>query len=69
MNFTEDSLFWGFVVIYGVVIFIFSPKSKNTGSFYRGADDQGNPANTNTIRSSLRLPHFHAPLATLSAID
>lgn len=43
MNITEASLFWGFLVVYGVVMYVLSPKSKTANSFYRGADDQGNP--------------------------
>ncbi len=40
MNFTEASLFWGFLLVYGVVMYWLSPKSKNANSFYKGADDQ-----------------------------
>jgi len=43
MTFSEASLFWGFLVVYGVVMYVLSPKSKNAHSFYMGADDQGNP--------------------------
>ena len=42
MNFTEAPLFWGFLLVYGVVMYALSPKSKNANSFYKGADDQGN---------------------------
>ena len=53
MNFTEASLFWGFLLVYGVVMYVLSPKSKNANSFYKGADDQGNPVGQWSLTASI----------------
>ena len=43
MGITETTLFWGFMLAYGVIMCVSSPKSRNSESFYKGTDDHGNP--------------------------
>ena len=67
MNLSEASLFWGFLVVYCVVMYGLSPKSKTTESFYRGADDQGNPVNQWSLTASIFISWIFAKSVTNAA--
>ena len=67
MNFTEASLFWGFLLVYGVVMYVLSPKSKNANSFYRGADDNGNPVGQWSLTASIFISWIFAKSVTNAA--
>ena len=67
MNFTEATLFWGFLVVYGVVMYVLSPKSKNPNSFYKGADDQGNPVSQWSLTASIFISWIFAKSVTNAA--
>lgn len=67
MNITEASLFWGFLVVYGVVMYVLSPKSKTANSFYRGADDQGNPVGQWSLTASIFISWIFAKSVTNAA--
>ena len=67
MNFTEVSLFWGFLLVYGVVMYALSPKSKNANSFYKGADDQGNPVGQWSLTASIFISWIFAKSVTNAA--
>ncbi|MEP1703395.1 MAG: sodium:solute symporter, partial [Marinobacter sp.] len=67
MNFTEATLFWGFLVVYGVVMYVLSPKSKNANSFYKGADDQGNPVSQWSLTASIFISWIFAKSVTNAA--
>ena len=67
MNFTEASLFWGFLLVYGVVMYLLSPKSKNANSFYQGADDNGNPVGQWSLTASIFISWIFAKSVTNAA--
>lgn len=67
MNSTEASLFWGFLLVYGVVMYVLSPKSKNANSFYKGADDQGNPVGQWSLTASIFISWIFAKSVTDAA--
>ncbi|EON92184.1 sodium/solute symporter-like protein [Marinobacter lipolyticus SM19] len=67
MNFTEASLFWGFLLVYGVVMYALSPKSKNANSFYKGADDHGNPVGQWSLTASIFFSWIFAKSVTNAA--
>lgn len=67
MNFTEASLFWGFLLVYGVVMYWLSPKSKNANSFYKGADDHGNPVGQWSLTASIFISWIFAKSVTNAA--
>ncbi|MEH6560278.1 MAG: sodium:solute symporter [Marinobacter sp.] len=67
MNITEASLFWGFLLVYGVVMYVLSPKSRNANSFYKGADDQGNPVSQWSLTASIFISWIFAKSVTNAA--
>ncbi|MFB2704782.1 MULTISPECIES: sodium:solute symporter family transporter [Marinobacter] len=67
MNITEASLFWGFLLVYGVVMYVLSPKSKNANSFYKGADDHGNPVGQWSLTASIFISWIFAKSVTNAA--
>jgi Na+/proline symporter len=67
MLFTEATLFWGFLVVYGVVMYALSPRSKNAASFYRGADDKGNPVGQWSLTASIFISWIFAKSVTNAA--
>ncbi|WP_404366533.1 sodium:solute symporter [Marinobacter sp.] len=67
MPFTEAALFWGFLVVYGVVMYALSPRSKNAASFYRGADDKGNPVGQWSLTASIFISWIFAKSVTNAA--
>ena len=67
MNFTGTSIFWGFLVVYGVVMYILSPRSNNTESFYREADDQNNPVIQWSLTTSILISWIFANSVTNAA--
>ena len=67
MNFTEASLFWGFLIVYGLVMYVLSPKSRNAESFYRGADDLGNPVGQWSLTASIFISWIFAKSVTNAA--
>ena len=44
MDMSTGIFFWGFLVIYGIVMFILSPKTVSLGGFFRGEDKKGREA-------------------------
>ena len=67
MTFTEAALFWGFLLVYGVVMYWLSPKSKNAQSFYRGADDHGKPVGQWPLTASIFISWIFAKSVTNAA--
>lgn len=67
MNITEASLFWGFLLVYGVVMYALSPKSKNANSFYKGADEHGNPVGQWSLTASIFISWIFAKSVTNAA--
>ena len=67
MYLTEASLFWAFLLVYGVVMYVLSPRSKNADSFYRGADEQGNPVGHWSLTASIFISWIFAKSVTNAA--
>lgn len=67
MNTPEAALFWGFLLVYGIVMYALSPKSRNAESFYRGADDQGNPVGQWSLTASIFISWIFAKSVTNAA--
>ncbi len=67
MTLTEAALFWGFLLVYGVVMYWLSPASKNAESFYRGADDHGNPVGQWSLTASIFISWIFAKSVTNAA--
>lgn len=67
MTGTEATLFWGFLIVYGVVMYVLSPKSRNAESFYKGADDQGRPVGQWSLTASIFISWIFAKSVTNAA--
>ncbi|SDX51116.1 sodium:solute symporter [Marinobacter mobilis] len=67
MSITEASLFWGFLVVYGIIMYWLSPRSTTAASFYRGADDKGNPVSQWSLTASIFISWIFAKSVTNAA--
>ncbi|WP_148861130.1 sodium:solute symporter family transporter [Marinobacter fonticola] len=67
MSFAEAGLFWGFLIVYGVVMYALSPRSTNPASFYRGADKHGNPVGQWSLTASIFISWIFAKSVTNAA--
>ena len=39
-------LFWGFLVVYGIIMMIISPRAVTIGGFFKGTDRNGRAASS-----------------------
>lgn len=60
-------LFWGFLVVYGVAMFLISPKAVTVGGFFRGEDKKGKDANPWMIMASVFIAWIFAKSVTNAA--
>lgn len=60
-------LFWGFLIVYGVVMFILSPKTVTVGGFFNGEDRKGRDANPWMITASIFIAWIFAKSVTNAA--
>ena len=67
MNITEATLFWGFLLAYGIIMYVFSPKSRNPESFYKGTDDHGNSVGQWSLKASIFISWIFAKSVTNAA--
>ncbi|MAA65418.1 MAG: sodium:solute symporter [Alteromonadaceae bacterium] len=67
MSFAEASLFWGFLVVYGIIMYALSPRSRNAASFYKGADDSGKPVSQWSLTASIFISWIFAKSVTNAA--
>lgn len=67
MGITEATLFWGFLLVYGVTMYLLSPKSRNAASFYQGKDDQGNSVGQWSLTASIFISWIFAKSVTNAA--
>lgn len=67
MTFNESILFWGFLLVYGVVMYVLSPRSHNADSFFRGTDAKGTPVGVWSLTASLFISWIFAKSVTNAA--
>lgn len=67
MGITEAALFWGFLLAYGVIMYVLSPKSKSSESFYKGVDEQGKPVGQWALTASIFISWIFAKSVTNAA--
>lgn len=60
-------LFWGFLIIYGVIMFAISPQTVTLGGFFKGRDEQGNAAKPWMIAASIFISWIFAKSVTNAA--
>ena len=67
MDGTTGILFWGFLIVYGVVMYVISPKTVSVGGFFRGEDKAGRDANPWMITASIFIAWIFAKSVTNAA--
>jgi Na+/proline symporter len=59
--------FWGFLLLYGTVMYIVSPRSRTVSSFFAGTDDAGRPATEWALMCSIFISWIFAKSVTNAA--
>lgn len=59
--------FWGFLVLYGVIMFLFSPKARTIGTFFHGENAIGKSVSTPLLISSIFISWIFAKSVTNAA--
>ncbi|WP_101773281.1 SLC5/6 family protein [Peptostreptococcus faecalis] len=59
--------FWGFLIVYGIVLLALSPKAVSFDSFFHGKDEKGNNSSTLMITSSIFISWIFAKSVTNAA--
>ena len=67
MDSTTGIFFWGFLIVYGIVMFLLSPKTVSLGGFFKGEDRQGRAANPWMITASIFIAWIFAKSVTNAA--
>ncbi len=67
MDGTTGIFFWGFLIVYGVIMFVISPKTVSVGGFFRGEDRSGKDANPWMITASIFIAWIFAKSVTNAA--
>jgi len=59
--------FWGFLLLYGTVMYVISPRSRTVSSFYAGTDETGRPATGWALTCSIFISWIFAKSVTNAA--
>ncbi len=59
--------FWGFLLLYGTVMYVISPRSRTVSSFYAGTDEAGRPATEWALTCSIFISWIFAKSVTNAA--
>lgn len=63
----QGLLFWGFLLAFGVVMYLVVPKSKDEAGFFRGHDSTGRPASEWALMMSIFISWIFATSVTNAA--
>ena len=67
MNPMQGLFFWGFLVVFGIVMYLVAPRSRDEAGFFRGHDDQGRPASGWALTMSIFISWIFAKSVTNAA--
>ena len=67
MSSYQSYLFWGFLAVYGIVMYLLSPRSNSAESFYGGADEKGKPVGQWPLMMSIFISWIFAKSVTNAA--
>lgn len=59
--------FWGFLLLYGTVMYVISPHARTVSSFFAGTDNAGRPANAWALTCSIFISWIFAKSVTNAA--
>lgn len=60
-------LFWGFLIVYGIIMMALSPKAVTLGGFFRGEDKKGKEASAFMLTASIFISWIFAKSVTNAA--
>lgn len=60
-------LFWGFLIVYGIIMMFLTPKVTTLGGFFRGEDDSGKEASAFMLTASIFISWIFAKSVTNAA--
>jgi Na+/proline symporter len=60
-------LFWGFLVVYGIILWLMSPHTVTLGGFFKGEDRQGRPSSPVLLTMSIFISWIFAKSVTNAA--
>lgn len=63
----QGLFFWGFLVVFGVTMYLVSPKTTDEGGFFKGHDAQGRPASEWALMMSIFISWIFAKSVTNAA--
>jgi hypothetical protein len=61
------ALFWGFLLLYGTLMYAVSPRARTASAFFRGTDDAGRPASQWALTCSIFISWIFAKSITNAA--
>ena len=67
MSDLQGMFFWGFLLVFGVVMYLVVPRSRDEGGFFRGQDEFGRPANEWALLVSIFISWIFAKSVTSAA--
>lgn len=67
MNATPSVYFWGFLLLYGTVMYVLSPQARTVSSFFGGTDEDGKPATEWALMCSIFISWIFAKSVTNAA--
>ena len=67
MNELSAYFFWGFLIVFGILMYLVSPRSVDDDGFFRGHDSQGNPASEWALTMSIFISWIFAKSVTNAA--
>jgi len=67
MSTISAAAFWAFLLIYGITMYLVSPRSRGARAFFRGADSHGRPVGGGTLAASIFISWIFAKSVTNAA--
>ena len=67
MSELQGLFFWGFLLVFGVVMYLVAPRSKDEAGFFRGHDAEGRPASEWALMMSIFISWIFAKSVTNAA--
>ncbi len=67
MSELQGLFFWGFLLVFGIVMYLVAPRSKDEAGFFRGHDADGRPASEWALTMSIFISWIFAKSVTNAA--
>ena len=67
MSELQGLFFWGFLIVFGIIMYLVAPRSENEASFFRGHNAKGKPASERALMLSIFISWIFAKSVTNAA--